>query len=56
MGSSIYHASKDDKDKEKMGASIDVPNFVYYKASNKRCMDAIVEVLSECGDTIEIAT
>ena len=56
VGAGVYNASQDDKTKNTLTSSADVPHSVVYRASGKACMNAIVEVLSESGESLVVVT
>jgi hypothetical protein len=56
VGTGIYNTVQDNIDKGKAAESISVPESVLYKANNATVKNAVLEVLSASGDTIDTAT
>jgi hypothetical protein len=56
VGTGIYNTVQDNIDKGKADESISVPDSVLYKAGNATVKNAVLEVLSASGDTIDTAT
>lgn len=56
VGAGVYNASQDGKSQEGLPAETKAPVEVEYRASTRECSNAIVEVLTEAGDSLAAAT